>query len=157
MDETEWKDRWFNAQLDEIEKLSKSLRGIELDLINMAASVQEIRASFDSLLEDHHATSIQFTDMIRKNSDDILKHAIACPHPENWKRVWDRLTSIETAILTMKHDFDVKNLETNHKQDLDIKELMVSARNSGMVAGGGIGTVCGAIVTIITNVLMNKP
>lgn len=153
----EWKDRWFNAQIDEIEKLSKNLREIECDLIGLAAAVQEIRASFDTMSQNHTETSVQFTDMIRKNSDDILKHTAICPHPENWNKVWNRLTAIETAILKIRHEFDVKSLEANHKQDLDIKELMVNARNSGLIAGGGIGGALSLIITTVVNVLMAKP
>jgi len=168
MSADEWLERWANAQIAEIEKvdkcskekyaeLSKNLHDIEIELIGIASSVQELRATLDSISIDQNATTAQFADMIRQNSDNILKHSVVCPHPGEWKRIWDRMTNVETTLLNMKHDFDVKSLIVNHQQDLDIKELMVNARNSGMVAGGGLGTVCGFISNIIYNIMINKP
>ena len=104
----QWFERWADAQIKEIEKvdsdakercaeLSKTLRNVETDLINVTTSVQQLRASLESINEDFDATSVQFTDMIRKNSDDILKHSVACPHPKLWEAVWDRLKKLETA------------------------------------------------------------
>lgn len=104
----QWFERWADAQIKEIEKvdsdakercaeLSKTLRDVETDLINVTASVQQLRASLDSINEDFDTTSVQFTDMIRKNSDDILKHSVACPHPKSWEAVWNRLKKLETA------------------------------------------------------------
>ena len=104
----QWFERWADAQIKEIEKvdsdaiercaeLSKTLRDVETDLINVTASVQQLRASLESINEDFDATSVQFTDMIRKNSDDILKHSVACPHPKSWEAVWNRLKKLETA------------------------------------------------------------
>lgn len=104
----QWFERWADAQIKEIEKvdsdakercaeLSKTLRDVETDLINVIASVQQLRVSLESINEDFDATSIQFTDMIRKNSDDILKHSVACPHPKSWEAVWNRLKRLETA------------------------------------------------------------
>ena len=102
----EWMDRWLNAQLNELEKvercskerydaLDKGLRSVELELISLSAAVQEVRASLDSIANDFSATSVQFTDMIRQNSDSILKHATTCPHPEQWKQLWDRTRVLE--------------------------------------------------------------
>lgn len=104
----QWFERWADAQIKEIEKvdsdakercaeLSKTLRDVETDLINVTASVQQLRASLESINEDFDATSVQFTDMIRKNSDDILKHSVACPHPKSWEAVWNRLKILEAA------------------------------------------------------------
>ena len=104
----QWFERWADAQIKEIEKvdsdakercaeLSKTLRNVETDLINVTTSVQQLRASLESINEDFDATSVQFTDMIRKNSDDILKHSVACPHPRAWKAVWNRLKILEAA------------------------------------------------------------
>ena len=104
----QWFERWADAQIKEIEKvdsdakercaeLSKTLRNVETDLINVTTSVQQLRASLESINEDFDATSVQFTDMIRKNSDDILKHSVACPHPKSWEAVWNRLKRLETA------------------------------------------------------------
>lgn len=104
----QWFERWADAQIKEIEKvdsnakercaeLSKTLRDVETDLINVTASVQQLRASLESINEDFDATSVQFTDMIRKNSDDILKHSVACPHPRAWEAVWNRLKILEAA------------------------------------------------------------
>ena len=103
-----WFERWADAQIKEIEKvdsdakercaeLSKTLRNVETDLINVTTSVQQLRASLESINEDFDATSVQFTDMIRKNSDDILKHSVACPHPRAWEAVWNRLKILEAA------------------------------------------------------------
>lgn len=104
----QWFERWADAQIKEIEKvdsdakercaeLSKTLRDVETDLINVTASVQQLRVSVESINEDFDATSVQFTDMIRKNSDDILKHSVACPHPRAWEAVWNRLKILEAA------------------------------------------------------------
>lgn len=104
----QWFERWADAQIKEIEKvdsdakdrcaeLSKILRDVENDLISTTASVQQLRASLESINADFGATTIQFTDMIRKNSDDILKHSVACPHPKAWEAVWNRLKRLETA------------------------------------------------------------
>ena len=104
----QWFERWADAQIKEIEKvdsdakercaeLSKILRNVETGLINVTASVQQLRASLESINEDFDATSVQFTDMIRKNSDDILKHSVACPHPRAWEAVWNRLKILEAA------------------------------------------------------------
>lgn len=104
----QWFERWADAQIKEIEKvdsdakercaeLSKTLRDVETDLINVTASVQQLRVSLESINEDFDATSVQFTDMIRKNSDDILKHSVACPHPKSWEAVWNRLKKLEIA------------------------------------------------------------
>jgi len=104
----QWFERWADAQIKEIEKvdsdakercaeLSKTLRDVETDLINVTASVQQLRASLESINEDFDATSVQFTNMIRKNSDDILKHSVACPHPKSWEAVWNRLKKLEIA------------------------------------------------------------
>lgn len=104
----QWFERWADAQIKEIEKvdsdakercaeLSKTLRNVETDLINVTTSVQQLRASLESINEDFDATSVQFTDMIRKNSDDILKHSVACPHPRAWEAVWNRLKILEAA------------------------------------------------------------
>lgn len=104
----QWFERWADAQIKEIEKvdsdakercavLSKTLRDVETDLINVTASVQQLRVSLESINEDFGATSVQFTDMIRKNSDDILKHSVACPHPKSWEAVWNRLKKLEIA------------------------------------------------------------
>ena len=104
----QWFERWADAQIKEIEKvdsdakercaeLSKTLRDVETDLINVTTSVQQLRASLESINEDFDATSVQFTDMIRKNSDDILKHSVACPHPRAWEAVWNRLKILEAA------------------------------------------------------------
>lgn len=104
----QWFERWADAQIKEIEKvdsdakercaeLSKTLRDVESDLISVTASIQQLRASLESINEDFDATSVQFTDMIRKNSDDILKHSVACPHPKSWEAVWNRLKKLEIA------------------------------------------------------------
>ena len=104
----QWFERWADAQIKEIEKvdsdakercadLSKTLREVENDLINVTATVQQLRASLDAINEDFDATSVQFTDMIRKNSDDILKHGVACPHPKAWELVWNRIAALEKS------------------------------------------------------------
>lgn len=104
----QWLERWADAQIKEIEKvddttkercseLSKNLREVELELISVTAAVQQLRATVDSISEDLGTTSIQLTDMIRKNSDDILRHMTACPHQDTWKLVWNRLSKLEIA------------------------------------------------------------
>jgi uncharacterized protein YoxC len=102
----EWFERWADAQINEIEKvdrdtkeryaqLSASLHTIELELISVTAAVQELRASLDDLSDDFATTTGQFSDMIRQNSDSILKHTTTCPHPKVWQNVWDRLYALE--------------------------------------------------------------
>lgn len=103
-----WFERWADAQIKEIEKvdsdakdrcaeLSKTLHDVENDLISVTATVQQLRATLESVNADFNATSIQFTDMIRKNSDDILRHGVTCPHPKAWEMVWDRIGVLEKA------------------------------------------------------------
>ena len=104
----QWFERWADAQIKEIEKvdedakrqcseLSKTLRDVELELISVTAIVQQLRATVEGINNELGSTSIQLTDMIRKNSDDILKHMTACPHPEAWKLVWNRLSALEKS------------------------------------------------------------
>lgn len=104
----QWFERWADAQIKEIEKvdedakkqcseLSKTLRKVELELISVTASVQQLRATVDSLNDELGSTSVQLSDMIRKNSDDILRHMTACPHQDAWKLVWNRLSKLEIA------------------------------------------------------------
>lgn len=104
----EWFERWADAQIKEIEKvdeeakkqcseMSRNLHDVELELINVTATVQQLRATVDSISDDLSSTSVQLTDMIRKNSDDILKHMTTCPHPKTWQLVWDRLSVLEKA------------------------------------------------------------
>lgn len=104
----QWFERWADAQIKEIEKvdsdargryteLSKNLRDVELDLINVTATVQQLRASLDSISSDFDATTGQMTDLIRVNSDNILKHTAACPHPKAWELVWNRISALEKS------------------------------------------------------------
>lgn len=104
----QWFERWADAQIKEIEnvdknakekyaELSRVLRDVETDLINVTASVQQLRATLDSLSFDFNETSTQLSDMIRSNSDNILKHTTTCPHPKSWQLVWDRLQKLEAS------------------------------------------------------------
>ena len=104
----QWFERWADAQIKEIEKvdsdarekyaeLSRNLREVETDLINVTASVQQLRATLESLSFDFNETSSQLSDMIRTNSDSILRHATTCPHPKAWEAVWNRLKILEAA------------------------------------------------------------
>lgn len=106
MDRDEWLDKWLDAQIHEIEKVERcekehhddlvnKLHSLDLDYISLSAEVQELRATIDNLTQDQAATTVQFTDMIRAVADSVLKHTTACPHPESWKLVWNRLRKLE--------------------------------------------------------------
>lgn len=104
----QWFERWADAQIKEIEKvdsdarekyaeLSRNLREVETDLINITALVQQLRVTLESLSFDFNETSSQLSDMIRTNSDSILRYATTCPHPKAWEAVWNRLKMLEAA------------------------------------------------------------
>lgn len=104
----QWFERWADAQINEIKKvddgakqrcdeLSKLLHEIELELISVSAAVQQIRATIDSIDMELNSTTRQLMDMIRNNADTILKHQTACPHPEVWKDIQNRIVVLEKA------------------------------------------------------------
>lgn len=104
----QWFERWADAQIKEIEnvdkdakekyaELSHNLRKVETDLINVTATVHQLRATLESMSYDFNETSTQLTDMIRSNSDNILRHTTTCPHPKAWEAVWNRLKVLEAA------------------------------------------------------------
>ena len=108
MPRDEWLDRWLDAQIHEIEKIDRCekehyatllnrIHELEMDNISLSAEAQELRATIDNLTQDQTATTVQFTDMIRAVADSVLKHTTACPHPESWKLVWNRLRKLEDA------------------------------------------------------------
>lgn len=77
-----------------------------------------------------------------------------------------RVTALETAlhqkeIAQIKGDHEVEKdaLQRDHATDLDVRELMIQARNKGVVYGGlsgGGGAVLVELIRFIAALLMGK-
>lgn len=137
------------------------LEEMDKHLIALGVANEELHATMQEFMAGQQESVQEIKDIVKEHGDSILVHSVKCPHPENWSRVWKRLDTVEAEQAEMKHDFDVKRLTGENKQDLEIKELMVQAKSAGrlwgVITGGIVSFFFGVVMFIVTEIYSHKP
>jgi uncharacterized lipoprotein len=132
-----------------------TLADIDSELVTAASSFQQLHATLQEFMTGQHEVISEIRNLVKSHSDAILIHQTTCPHPEKWQRVHARLDGVEGSLSEMRRDVEVKRLESNHSQDIEIQKLITKAeesgKTSGMYAGGGVGAIISGIVVLISD------
>ena len=153
------------ANLEELAKMhvcnqEEVLKEIATDLISQSSAMQELSATMQTYMQSHTDILTELKQLSKANSDMILIHNTKCPHPEEWSSIWKSVEALKREFIDFVRESEQRRMTIDHKQDLEIKELMVKAehagRNSGAISGGGLAVLISTIVAFAIEHLGGK-
>jgi galactokinase/mevalonate kinase-like predicted kinase len=109
----------------------------------------------DRLAQNQDRIEQQTREDIKALSEDIK--TLSEKQSRDTERIFERLDSIIQKQTDIKADMEQRFTNADHAQDLNIKELMIQARESGkkagIQAGAGAGGALATIIWVIVEIL----
>ena len=109
----------------------------------------------DRLAQNQDRVEQQTREDIKALSNDIK--ILSDKQSRDTERIFERLDNIILKQTDIKSDMEQRFTNADHAQDLNVKELMVraheSGKKSGLQAGAGAGAGLAAIIVFIVEIL----